>query len=211
MIKPFILTILLFCNLNSRGQYPGYTELTNPEAFKKSFQLSTTTTESIQADFIQEKSLTMLSEKIISTGKFRFRKKDKLRMEYLQPYTYLLILNGGKIYVKDGQRENKISAGSNPVFQQVNRILIDCVSGNMLDNPDFQSRIFENTGSWLIEFKPLVRNLKELYKNINIVLDKKDFTASAIGMYEASGDKTIIRFQNKELNAQIPESVFNIP
>ena len=30
-------------------------------------------------------------------------------------------------------------------------------------------------------------------------------------MFEISGDKTIIRFQNKELNAPIPDSVFNIP
>ena len=211
MIRSLCLAVLFFCFHQGKGQYPGYTELKNTEAFKKTFVQSTGNTESIQADFIQEKSLTMLSEKIISNGKFRFRKKDKLRMEYLQPYTYLLILNGGKIYVKDGQKENKISAGSNPVLKQVNRILIDCVSGSMLDNPDFKSRIFENPASWLIEFKPLARNLKELYKNINIVLDKKDFTASSIGMYDASGDKTIIRFQNKELNAQIPESVFQIP
>jgi hypothetical protein len=149
----------------------------NADAFKKSLAQSTSDIESIQADFIQEKTLTMLSEKIISSGKFSFRKKDKLRMEYTSPFLYLLILNSGKIYVKDGQKENKISAGSNPVFQQVNRILIDCVSGNMLDNPDFQHRIFENNTGWLIEFSPVARNLKELYKNINIVLDKKDFTA----------------------------------
>jgi outer membrane lipoprotein-sorting protein len=211
MNRLLILAALFLFSLNSRGHYTGYTELKNPEVFKKSLAQATAATESIEADFIQEKSLTMLSEKITSSGKFRFRKKDKLRMEYLQPYSYLMILNGGKIYTKEGMKENKISAGSNPVFKQVNRILIDCVSGGMLDNPDFQARIYENSGSWLIEFKPEVKNLKELYKNINIVLDKKDFTASSIGMYEVSGDKTIIRFQNKELNAQIPDSVFNIP
>ena len=211
MFRSLMLVGLFFLCLSSRGQYPGYNEMKNTESLKKSFIQSTATTESLQADFIQEKTMTMLSEKMVSSGKFCFRKKDRLRMEYLQPYTYLLILNGGKIYVKDGQKENKISAGSNPVFRQVNRILIDCISGNMLDNPDFQYRIFENAGSWLIEFKPMAKNLKELYKNINIVLDKKDFTASSIGMYDASGDKTIIRFQNKELNVQIPESVFQIP
>ena len=108
-------------------------------------------------------------------------------------------------------QENKISANSNKIFQQVNRILIDCVSGTMLENPDFQYRIYESTVAYLIELKPLVKNLKELYKNINIVIDKKDYTAKAIEMYELSGDKTIIRFQNKELNARIPDSVFNIP
>ena len=113
--------------------------------------------------------------------------------------------------IKEGQKENKVSANSNKVFQQVNRILIDCVSGSMLDNPEFQSRIFESPGFFLVELTPLARNLKELYKNINITIDKKDYTATAIEMIELSGDKTIIRFQNKILNAQIPDSVFNIP
>ena len=81
----------------------------------------------------------------------------------------------------------------------------------MLDNPDFQSRIFENSGSYLVELIPIAKNLKELYKNINILIDKKDYTATAIEMFELSGDKTIIRFQNKVLNAQIKDSVFNIP
>jgi outer membrane lipoprotein-sorting protein len=211
MTRFLILAGLFFCWLNSRGQYPGYTEVKNTESFKKLFVQSALATESIKADFTQEKSLTMLSEKINSSGKFFFRKKDRLSMEYIKPYPYLLILNGGKIYVRDGEKETKISAGSNPVFQQVNRILIDCVSGNLLDNPDFQYRIFENAGSWLLEFKPMASNLKELYKNINIVLDKKDFTASSIGLYDATGDKTIIRFQNKQINAQIPDSQFHIP
>lgn len=211
MIRLFFLCVLFICSQHTNGQYTGFVEMKNAESFKKTLAQSTSAIESLKADFTQEKTLTMLSEKIISSGKFRFRKKDRLRMEYVEPYIYLLILNGGKIYIKDGQKENKISAGSNAILQQINRILIDCVSGNMLDNPDFQNRIFESSSSWLIEFKPLARNLKELYKNINIVLDKKDFTASSIGMYDASGDKTIIRFQNKELNAQIPDSQFNIP
>jgi len=201
----------LFCFFCSYGQHAGYTLMTHPETFKKSFAAATAATASIQSDFKQEKTLSMLSENINSTGKFWYRKNNKIRLEYLQPYTYLMILNGGKIFVKEGQKENKISASSNKVFQQVNRILIDCVAGSMMENPDFQSRVFESNAFFLVELDPEVKNLKELYKNINIVIDKKDFTASAIEMYELSGDKTIIRFQNKKINALIPDSVFDIP
>jgi outer membrane lipoprotein-sorting protein len=211
MFKSISLVNFLFCFLFSVAQYPGYILLNHPETFKKSFAQATATTESIQSDFKQEKSLSMLSENINSTGKFWYRKNDKIRMEYVQPYSYIMILNGGKIFTKEGQKENKISANSNKVFQQVNRILIDCVGGSMLDNPDFQSRIFENSGTYLVELIPIAKNLKELYKNINILIDKKDYTATAIEMFELSGDKTIIRFQNKVLNAQIKDSVFNIP
>ncbi len=211
MFKAIVLVILIPFNFHVQAQYAGYTLSNHPETFRKSFAEATASIESIQSGFSQEKSLTMLSEKMNSTGKFWYRKKDKLRMEYIHPYPYLMILNGGKIFVKDGQKENQFSASSGKIFQQVNRILIDCVSGNMLNNPDFQARIFENTGSFLIEFQPLAKNLKELYKNINIVIDKKEYTATVVEMTEVSGDKTIIRFQNKVLNAPIPDSVFNIP
>jgi len=211
MIRLFIILSLLFYSSGLKSQNPGWTLLNQPETFKRSFAQATAATESIQADFIQEKTLTMLSEKINSKGKFWYRKKDFLRMEYVQPYVYLLILNGGNIFTKDGQKENKISAGSNRVFRQVNRILLDCVSGKMLENPDFQYRIFENSGSWLIELKPLEKNLQKLYKNINVIIDSKDYSAKSIEMVELSGDKTNIRFQNKELNAKIPDSVFLIP
>jgi outer membrane lipoprotein-sorting protein len=210
MIRSFTLISFILCFLYSDAQYPGYTLLIHPETFKKNFAQATSAIASIQSGFMQEKTLSMLSENINSAGRFWYRKNDKIRMEYIQPYSYILILNGGKILIKEGQKENKVSANSNKVFQQVNRILIDCVSGNMLDNPDFQSCIFESSGFFLVELIPLARNLKELYKNINIVLDKKDYTAADIEMIELSGDKTIIRFQNKILNAQIPDSVFNI-
>ena len=211
MIRSFVLISFILCSICSVGQYPGYTLLIHPETFKKDFAQATAAIVSIQSGFRQEKSLSMLSENINSNGKFRYRKNDKIRMEYIQPYSYILILNGGKILIKEGQKENKVSANSNKIFQQVNRILIDCVSGSMLGNPDFQSRIFESSGFFLVELIPLARNLKELYSNINISIDKKDYTATTIEMIEVSGDKTIIRFQNKILNAQIPDSVFNIP
>ena len=211
MIRSFALISFILCFLCSEGQYPGYTLLNHPETFKKNFAEATAAILSIQSGFRQEKSLSMLSENINSAGRFWYQKNDKIRMEYIQPYSYILILNGGKILIREGQKENKVSANSNKVFQEVNRILIDCVSGSMLDNPDFQSRIFESSGFFMVELTPLARNLKELYKNINITIDKKDFTATAIEMIELSGDKTIIRFQNKILNAQIPDSVFNIP
>lgn len=211
MIKRIVLISLIFSVLYSKGQYQGYVLLSHPDAFKKAFAQATSVTVSIQSDFSQEKSLTMLSEKINSTGKFWYQKKDKLRMEYIRPYSYIMILNAGKIFIEEGQNKNTMSANSNKVFQQVNRILIDCVSGNMLDNTDFQSRVFENAGTYLIELKPLAKNLRALYKNINIAIDKKDYSAINIEMFEVSGDTTIIRFQNKELNAPIPDSVFNIP
>ena len=206
----FCLICMLWVGM-ARAQNPGFTVLKNPESFKLAFNNAAKTTNSIKSDFIQEKNLSMLADKIISKGKFWFKKENRVRMEYTHPFAYLMILNGGRIYVKDGQKENKISANSGKVFQQVNRLLLDCVGGTIFSNSDFHTRILESPKAYLIELEPVAKNLAALYQKINIFIDKKDYSASAIDMFEISGDNSSIRFLNKELNANIPDTLFTIP
>src|ERR1700712_2209112 len=118
MIKSILFACFILSGFDGLTQYAGYTLIKQTEPFKKSFAQATVATESIQSDFSQEKTLTMLSEKMHATGKFWYRKKDQLRMEYLHPYPYLMILNNGKIFIKEGEKENKVSANSNKIFQQ---------------------------------------------------------------------------------------------
>ena len=112
--------------------------------------------------------------------------------------------------VKDGQKENKISAKSNKLFQQINRMMVDCVQGTALSNPDFTITVFENTGSCLIELSPVTKGMKDYFKNINIIVAKKDYSVNKLEMYEQSGDNTIISFINKELNVAIPDALFAV-
>jgi outer membrane lipoprotein-sorting protein len=193
------------------AQNSGFVRLGNETAFKQAFAAATTNTVTIKSDFVQEKNMSMLADKISSRGKFWFKKDNRVRMEYLQPFSYLMILNNGKIYVKDGQKENKVNANSSKLFQQVNRILVDCVGGTVLSNPDFQTRVWEGPKSYMVELLPVAKNLKALYQKINIYIDKKDYTADSIDMFELSGDNSSIRFINKELNANIPDALFVIP
>ena len=205
----FILLLVFTANM-VQAQYAGYSLLTDIAKFKSEFSTATQKTLTIKSTFVQEKNLSMLSEKIISKGKFWFKKDNLVRMEYNQPFQYLMIINKDKVFVKDGQKENKVSARSNKLFQQVNKIMIDCMQGTTLNNPDFKTRMFENKGSYLVELVPVVKGLKELFKNINVVVDKKDYSASSIEMQEVGGDNTIIRFANRELNTNISDALFNI-
>lgn len=211
MIKYYFGLLGIVLALTVKAQYPGFVLVQNQETFKQTLNSVTRNVSDINSDFIQEKTLSMLSDKITSRGNFWFKRENKVRMEYTHPFPYLLILNGGKIYIRDGQKENKLSASSSKIFEQVNRILLDCVGGTILRNPDFQARVFESPKSWLIELNPVAKNLKELYQKINIFIDRKDFTAESIDMFEISGDHSSIRFFNKVLNANIPDALFAIP
>jgi outer membrane lipoprotein-sorting protein len=210
MHKMILLVLGLVCGVSLKAQYSGYSPVVDPAKFKTDFSAATQKTVSIKSDFVQEKNLSMLSEKIISKGKFWFKKESRVRMEYTQPYQYLMILSKDKVFIKDGEKENKISTRSNKLFQQINKIMIDCMQGTALNNPDFKTRIFENKTNSLIELTPVTKGLKDLFKSIVVNVDKKDFSVTSIEMLELSDDNTLIRFTNKELNAAIPDSLFTI-
>jgi outer membrane lipoprotein-sorting protein len=210
MHKFLFIFILLTAGLFAEAQYAGFSPVADLTKFKTAFSAATQKTTSVKADFTQDKNLSMLSEKITSKGNFWFKKDSRVRMEYNQPFKYLMILNKDKVYVKDGQKESKVSTKSNKMFQQINKMMIDCMQGTMLENTDFKTRIFENKNNALVELTPVAKGMKELFKSINVIVDKKDFSVLSIEMNELSGDNTIMRFTNKELNASIPDTLFDI-
>lgn len=207
LILSLLFTIAFF-SLNA--QHPGYNAVTDTATFKHQFATASQKVNTIKSDFVQEKNLSMLSEKIISKGKFWFKKDNQVRMEYTQPFQYLMILNSSNIYIKDGQKENKISTKSNKLFQQINKIMVDCVKGSAFSNTDFSVKIFENKQAYLIELSPAAKTLKEIFKNINVLVDKKDYSVTTIEMHELSGDNTTINFINKEINTSLPDALFAI-
>lgn len=206
----FFILAIVFSQYSLQAQYTGYNQLADISKFKTEFAAASQKTQTIKSNFTQEKNLSMLAEKIVSKGKFWFKKNNLVRMEYTQPFQYLMIINKDRVFVKDGQKENKVNARSNKLFQQINKIMIDCMQGTTLSNPDFKTRVFESKTSYLVELVPVVKGLKDLFKNINVVVDKKDFSANSIEMQEVSGDNTIIRFLNKELNTTLQDALFTI-
>ena len=210
MRKIKLLAVLVGCMVSLHAQYPGYKPAADLARFKEVFTSTAKSTQTIKSDFVQEKELSLLSEKIVSRGKFWFKKDNKVRMEYEQPYQYLMIINQNNIYVKDGQKENKISAKSNKLFNQINKIMVDCIQGTVLNNPEYKINVFENNQSFLIELSPSPKALKEFFKNINIFVSKKDYSVNKLELYEQSGDKTVINYLNKELNTNLPDALFII-
>ncbi len=107
----------------------GFRPVSNLEQFKKEFARAAQQTESIKSDFVQEKHLSLLADKIVSKGKFWFKKENRVRMEYATPTYYLMIINGKNVRIKDSRTDKSISTGGNKLFEQISRITADCVQG----------------------------------------------------------------------------------
>lgn len=86
--------------------------------------------------------------------------------------------------------------------------MIDCVNGNALESKDFTVKIFTGGDGFLAELTPVEKALKTMFRNVNIIIDKKDLSVSRVEMHEPSGDNTIIRFVNREMNVNLSDALF---
>lgn len=209
-MRRWIIALIMMCGVVQANaqQHPGYKPVADLAGFKQQFATASRQTQSIQCDFVQEKNLSMLADKITSKGKFWFKKENKVRMEYTTPSYYLLVMNGKDIKTKDGQKESHVSAKGNKLFEQINKITVDCVQGNVVDNADFKTTILENAAGYLLEMTPVNKQLSQYFKTIVLLVDRKDLTVNKIEMYEAGGDNTTISFLHKQLNVNIPDATF---
>lgn len=206
----FFTFALALLSLNATAQYPGFKEVRDIHAFKSRFKESAVKVSSLKGDFSQEKTMAAITETIRSRGTLWFKRDNKVRMDYTTPFLYKVVINGNRMLIKDNGKETEVNTASNKLFQQVNRIMIDCMQGTILDSQDFSSKVFENESGYLIELVPVNKNLKQFLSTIVLKVDRKDNSPSAIELNEPSGDKTSIVLRNKSINGQLQDEVFSI-
>ena len=74
------------------------------------------TVKTISADFVQEKDLSILNDKMVSKGKMYYD-GGMLRWEYLTPYQYLFVMNGSKVLLQSSNSTVSSSVQSNEMYR----------------------------------------------------------------------------------------------
>ncbi len=207
-VKLLLFLPLLFFTHFLHAQPDGFSLLNDTATFKQQFDKVSKSTLNIQSDFTQEKSLSVLNEKIITSGRFFFKAPDKLRWEYVDPFEYLIVLNGKSVIIKDGEHISKYDMQANKLFREINSLMIELVQGAVLNNAKYKVKYFASQSHYLMELVPSDGQMKAFLSSIHITLNKDDYAVIGIKMTESSGDYTRITFNNRKINQPIPDDTF---
>ena len=137
-----------------------------------------------------------------------FKKENKLRWEYNEPFSYIIALNNGKVMLKDEGKVTSYEANANKLFMELNNILVTCINGDIFQSKKFSFRFLETEKYNVAAMTPLDPAMKNFIDRIILYFDKNDFTVSKVEMMEPSENTTVIVFKNKKLNGDIPEKYF---
>ena len=165
----------------------------------------------MQCDFVQTKYMKMLNDKMVSHGKMYYQQSDKLRWEYTSPYTYTFVLNGSKVLLSKGKRNDVINVNQSKFFKEIARIMMNSVVGKCLsDKKDFRTSIATTNTEWIATLVPQRKEMKQMFQKIVLHFNKSKKMVSTVELVEKKGDRTVIQLTNVKTNSSINAKVFSV-
>lgn len=204
MKKIFLIIILGVIALTTEAQTAA-----EQQAAIQTISRATAQMKTMQADFVQTKTLKMLGDKMVSHGRMAYQQSDKLRWEYTTPYTYTFILNGSKVTLRKGKRSDVIDVNRNKMFKEIARIMMNSMVGRCItDSKTFKVSVKTDAQHYTATLLPLKKDMKQMYTRIVLVFSRQTATVGRVMMYERNGDCTDIVLKNIKMNAAVSAKEF---
>ncbi|HKR03788.1 MAG TPA: outer membrane lipoprotein carrier protein LolA [Bacteroidia bacterium] len=181
--------------------------LTDEKEFLSKLKEVSTTTQSIKADFTEEKFLSYLKEPVKSTGVFYYKKENKMRWEKSAPSQYIFLVNGDKVKIKEQEKEKDVSS-FNQVIGRIKEMMLTLVNGEFNTNKAYTPVYFYNDDIYLVKLVPKNKRLASVFDSIQLTFSKKTMRLKELAFYEKSGDKSIMKFFNDTVNTNLREELF---
>lgn len=171
---------------------------------------STAAMQSMQCTFKQTKSMKMLSKQMVSSGMMYFKRPSKLRWQYTTPYDYTFIMNGDKVKIKSAKSTKNVNMQRDKMFKHITNIILSTMTGDGLKNSaDFNTEIFQSASGHFARLYPKKKELKQIYKVIELYFNKDLTMVSSVKMEEKTGDVTVVKLNDVKTNTQINEKMFS--
>lgn len=166
---------------------------------------------SLACDFVQEKDLSILDERLVSTGRMYYRRDNRLRWEYLAPYLYTFVLNDEKILMQTGMSREVVDVKSSKLFREIVKIMMSSVNGRGLtDAKSFTVAFYRAGAAWKVVLVPVQRETRKVFSAIELTFNTADYTVDEVRMDEPNGDATLVKLSNKRFNAALDDETFAI-
>ncbi len=207
-----ILVVFFLFNEMSpvHAQDTDYHAVKDISQLQKKIQDTSKEIQTIRASFEQLKHLSILENDIKSYGMFYFKRENNLRWAYEKPYQYVIVMTGDEIRIKNEQKINAFDLKSNRLFREISLLMSVLLRGEIFDNQAFSIEMKENENYYLAMLQPTTEELKQFLDIVYLYFDKEQLTVAKLRMIEKSGDYTLITFNEKEINIEIQDSIFDL-
>jgi len=166
---------------------------------------------SVRADFLQKRTLQILTKPLLSEGKLFFYTPDSLRWEYFSPLRSVMLQKGNNIQVynfSEGKWKPEMTQAV-----EARRMVLEEISRWFQGRFD-ESKAFKHTYSPGPPARIILvpgEGVNRFIQRIEIVLSARPGVIDRVEIEEPGGSRTSIEFKNVEINSTFSSEVFEKP
>lgn len=183
---------------------------------EKAIETEAAKTTSIQSQFKQQKHIGGMSRDLVSNGELKFKKENKVILNYTTPFAYKMVLNGSKVMMESNGKKNVYNAnGGGSSMNEMQAMMSACMSGDLQSlKKKYKLSYFENGGNYLVKITPI--NNKKTFKEIEMEVRKTDKMLTRLRLTEMAkagkteNDFTEFQFSNTKQNVALADELFAI-
>ncbi len=168
-------------------------------------------TRTVSARFTQTKHLSLLDEPLVSTGRFIFKRPDRVRLDIDTPRAATVLVNGRDIAIPGMSESDKRQIGMTPMAQLFTEL------GAMFGgSPSALSQHFDVEAHAVphgvaVTLIPRLPDWQRLFRRIELTFTDPQLVLSAMRLDDALGDQLEITMTDVQRNADIPDTAFQLP
>ena len=166
---------------------------------------------SVKAEFLQKRSLPILTKPLLSEGKLFFSMPDSLRWEYLNPLRSVILQKGNTIEIynfSEGVWKPEMAQAV-----EARRMVVEEISQWFQGRFD-ESKAFKHLYSPGPPARVILvpgEGINRFIQRIEIFLSVRPGVIDRVEIEEPGGSRTSIEFKNVEINSSLPSEVFEKP
>jgi outer membrane lipoprotein-sorting protein len=166
-------------------------------------------TNTLQADFRQEKELALMAKPEVSTGTFTYSRPSNVLWTYQTPKRVQMVIAGGMLttyYPELGKAEKiDVKRFEDRIFKYMG------ATGAIEELARYFDFTFTDSKSkpvYVLDLTPKNRAVSKRVQRIKLWIDKTTYLTSKIEYVEGDGDITRYEFTNLKINEPVPQSRF---
>jgi hypothetical protein len=166
--------------------------------------------DSLEAQFVQKKTLPLLTKPFVSSGRFYFKAPASLRWEYDRPIRSVLMMSGGTVkrYIRERDAWREEGGAALPVMQKVLEEIVNWQQGRFDVSPHFQASLQAGPEPRVL-LVPRDPSWKKMIRQIELAFSREQAgIMKSVRVVEDERTFTVLEFGQVKINRLIPASLF---
>jgi len=177
----------------------------------QALQAAQESTRTVDARFVQTKYLSLLDEPLVSTGRFRFRRPDHVRLDVETPQPTTILIAGRSVAIPGLTESERQAVAESPMAAMFTEL--GALFAGSLDRAPAHFAIEARGVGDAVELTltPTAPDYQRLFRAIGLRFAGPAMTVQSMRLDEALGDRLEVELRDVRRNVELPDVLFAQP